>query len=88
MFVVVVLLLLRLAARWSDPDRRSSEGRGPGPRVVRRGRGDHGQTTAEYALVLIGAAALALLFITWATKTDRIGALFDFVMDQIMGRAR
>lgn len=46
---------------------------------------DAGQSTAEYALVLIGAAALALLLITWATKTDRIGKLFDFVLDRIKG---
>ena len=50
--------------------------------------GDRGQTTAEYALVLIGAAALALLLIAWATKTDRVGKLFDFVMEHITGSVR
>ena len=52
-----------------------------------RVRGDRGQTTAEYALVLIGAAAIALLLIAWASKTDRIGRLFDFALDHITGRA-
>lgn len=47
---------------------------------------DDGQTTAEYALVLLGAAAIALLVLAWATKTKRIGALFDFVLDQVVGR--
>ena len=30
-------------------------------------RGDRGQATAEYALVVVGAAAVALLLISWAT---------------------
>jgi hypothetical protein len=47
---------------------------------------DRGQTTAEYALVLLGAAAIALLLIAWATKTNRIGKLLDFVVDLIIGR--
>lgn len=51
-----------------------------------RGRGDGGQTTAEYALVLVGAAAIAVLLLAWATKTNRISRLFDLVMDQIVGR--
>jgi hypothetical protein len=49
-------------------------------------RSDRGQTTAEYALVLLGAAAIALLLVAWATKTNRIGKLLDFVVDQIVGR--
>ena len=58
------------------------------PRAGRRLGSDSGQTTAEYALVLIGAAALALLLIAWATRTDRVGKLFDFVMDHITGRVQ
>ncbi len=61
------------------PTRRAPSG------PQRRWRGDAGQTTAEYALVLIGAATLAVLLITWATKTDRIGKLFDAVMNQVTG---
>jgi hypothetical protein len=49
-------------------------------------RDDRGQTTAEYALVLLGAAAIALLLVAWATKTNRIGKLLDFVVDQVIGR--
>ena len=49
--------------------------------------GDAGQTTAEYALVLIGAAAIAVLLITWATRTDLIGNLFGWVMERVMGSA-
>jgi hypothetical protein len=48
---------------------------------------DSGQATAEYALVLLGAAAVALLLIGWATTTDQVSRLFDFVVDQIIGRS-
>jgi hypothetical protein len=54
----------------------------------RRGSDDAGQATAEYALVLVGAAAVALLLIAWATKTDRIGKLFDVVVDSVSGRVK
>jgi hypothetical protein len=47
---------------------------------------DRGQTTAEYALVLLGAATIALLLVAWAAKTNRIGKLLDFVVDQVIGR--
>jgi hypothetical protein len=48
---------------------------------------DSGQATAEYALVLLGAAAVALLLIGWATTTDQVSRLFDFVVDQVIGRS-
>jgi hypothetical protein len=50
---------------------------------------DSGQATTEYALVLLGAAAIALLIITWATAgggAGRIGSLFDLVIDAITGK--
>lgn len=47
-----------------------------------------GQATAEYALVLLGAAAVALVFVAWATKTGAIGDLFDAVMNQIKGKIK
>lgn len=50
-----------------------------------RRRGDRGQSTAEYALVLLGAATVALVFITWAAKSSRIGKLFDSVLDSVIG---
>lgn len=45
---------------------------------------DAGQTTAEYALVLLGVAAIALLVVAWATDTNRIGRLLDSVLDSIL----
>jgi hypothetical protein len=52
----------------------------------RRGRvvGDRGQSTAEYALVLLGAAAIALLVVAWATETDKVTDLFDSVVERIL----
>lgn len=42
-----------------------------------------GQTTAEYALVLLAAATIAMLVVGWAQGSNAIGALLDAVMDQI-----
>ena len=46
---------------------------------------DLGQATAEYALVLLGAAMVALILIGWATGGGggRIGGLLDRVIDAI-----
>ena len=52
-----------------------------------RWRSTAGQTTAEYALVILAAAALATLVIAWATKTDAINRLFDTVLDRVLGSA-
>jgi 4-hydroxybenzoate polyprenyltransferase len=60
----------------------------PGHRPHARGRGDGGQTTAEYGLVLLGAAGIALLLVGWATKSGAIGKLFDAVMDNVIGRVK
>ena len=48
--------------------------------------GEAGQATAEYALVLLAAATLALVLVAWATKSGRIGKLFDAVFDAIAGK--
>ncbi len=49
---------------------------------------ERGQASAEYALVLLGAAAIALLIVAWATKTDLIEKLLDTVMKSITGKAK
>ena len=51
--------------------------------VLARARGESGQTSAEYALVLLGAASVALLVALWAKDTDKIGKLLDTIFDQI-----
>ena len=47
--------------------------------------GESAQTTAEYALVLLGAAAVAMALVAWAGQTGAIGSLFDAVMDSLTG---
>ena len=74
--VVVLLGLLQSAAALSLARVRSA------------GRDDRGQSTAEYALVILGAAAVALLLIAWASQTDKIGQLLDSVIDSIISRFR
>ena len=49
---------------------------------------DRGQASAEYALVLLGAAAVALLVVAWATKSDLLGKLLDAVMNAITGKVK
>ncbi len=51
-----------------------------------RRRNDRGQTTAEYALVLLGAAAVALVLVAWATKSGKLTQLFDSVIDQVLSK--
>jgi hypothetical protein len=64
----------------SPPCRRSLS------RVGARTSGDAGQATAEYALVLLGAAAIALLIGIWATSgggAGKVGDLLDDVFSSI-----
>jgi hypothetical protein len=51
-------------------------------------QGDEGQATAEYALVLLGAAAVALLLVAWATHTNRIGKLLDSVVEKLLAEVK
>ena len=43
------------------------------------------QTTAEYALLIFGAATIAMLLVAWAGQTNRVGRLFDLVLRSIEG---
>jgi Flp pilus assembly pilin Flp len=50
---------------------------------------DSGQATTEYALVMLGAALVALLVVGWATGgggAGKIGHLFDRVIDAVTGK--
>ena len=54
---------------------------------MRAGRvvlGESGQSTAEYALVILGAVAIATLLITWATGSHAITQLFDSVINKVL----
>jgi len=46
-----------------------------------------GQTTAEYALVILAAAAIAIGLLAWARSSDRLPAFFDRIIDRILGEA-
>lgn len=64
----------------------------PAPTAISGGapvgsRREGGQATAEYALVLLGAAAIALLLAAWAAQSGQISALFDAVVGQLIDKA-
>lgn len=42
-----------------------------------------GQTTAEYALVLLAAAAVAVVLINWASGNDTLTEFFDAVVGKL-----
>lgn len=57
--------------------------------IRKRNVTDSGQATTEYALVLLGAAVIALLVVAWATDgggAGRIGELFDTVLTNVLDR--
>ena len=45
---------------------------------------ERGQATAEYALVMLAAAAIAGLVLAWATKSHAITRMFDAVIDKVI----
>jgi Flp pilus assembly pilin Flp len=45
---------------------------------------EEGQTTAEYALVILAAAAVAIVLITWAESSGKLPAFFDKVIDDLI----
>lgn len=50
---------------------------------------EDGQATTEYALVMLGAALVALLVVGWATTgggAGKIGRLFDRVIESIIDK--
>jgi len=48
-------------------------------------RGERGQTTAEYALVILAAAAIAVVLIVWARSSGKLPEFFDSIIDRIAG---
>jgi Flp pilus assembly pilin Flp len=54
-------------------------------------RDDRGQATTEYALVLLGAALVALLLVAWATAgggAGKIGGLLNRVLDAVTSKVQ
>jgi len=56
-------------------------------RVVDAIHREEGQTTAEYALVILAAAAVAVVLITWAHSSGKLPAFFDQIIDTVIGNA-
>lgn len=54
----------------------------------RTGRDERGQATAEYALVLIAAVAIAGLLIAWAKRTGIVDQVMDAVFRSLLGDAK
>ena len=52
--------------------------------VGRVDRSEAGQSTAEYALVMIAAAAIAGLVLMWAHKTNLVSGLFNAVIHKVL----
>lgn len=80
--------MARPAAEWSDPGTTSPETPvgTPGADSTTAGRivvDEGGQATAEYALVIVAAAAIALALIIWATSTGTLSSLFDAVLAKV-----
>ena len=48
---------------------------------------EEGQTTAEYALVILAAAAVAVVLIAWARSSGKLPAFFDGIIDNVTGSA-
>jgi Flp pilus assembly pilin Flp len=51
-------------------------------------RREEGQTTAEYALVILAAAAVAVVLITWAHSSGKLPAFFDNILDSVVSEAQ
>lgn len=56
--------------------------------AVRPRADERGQASAEYALVLLGAAAVALLIVAWATKTQLVSKLLDAVLGALTDKVK
>ncbi len=55
--------------------------------VLCRLKWEAGQTTAEYALVLLAAAAVAVILIKWASSNSTLNDFFDVIVSKLVQRA-
>ncbi|HYV01645.1 MAG TPA: DUF4244 domain-containing protein [Actinomycetota bacterium] len=77
-------LYIWIGSRWLHRVRADGSP-GPASWFARIKTRQDGQTTAEYALVLLAAAAVAFVLIAWAQSTDKLPAFFDMIIDSITG---
>lgn len=52
--------------------------------IMRLLQDESAQTTAEYALVILGAAAIAGILISWAGSSGIIKKLFDGIFNKLI----
>ena len=71
---------LRAVNHWCHP-RRLVAG------LQARALTQRGQGTVEYALVLLGAAAVALALVAWVARSGAVGQLFDSVVGRVLRSA-
>lgn len=57
-----------------------------GDYVACRANSERAQSTVEYAVLLLGAAAVAMLVVAWVSQSDVVGRLFDSVFDRIISQ--
>ena len=84
----MITFLLALI-RWHWTSRGAMPALPSSPPTTRRCRGDSGQATTEYALVLLAAALVGLLVVGWATAgggAERVGDLFDNVIESVIDK--
>ncbi len=79
MFRLVVQLMAFLPKGWRTFRAWGVAWLSEGPSLRR----EEGQTTAEYALVILAAAAVAIVLITWARSSGKLPAFFDKIIDEI-----
>lgn len=48
-------------------------------------RSERAQTTAEYALVILAAAAIAVALLVWARSSGKLPEFFDTIIDKVVG---
>lgn len=51
---------------------------------MHRLRSERGQATAEYALVMIAAASIAVALIVWATTSNVLPGFFNAVIQKLI----
>jgi Flp pilus assembly pilin Flp len=87
LFVRIHAWVIATGAQWAGwgwehmPNRR-------GPVGSSAADGEGGQTTAEYALVILAAAAIAIVLIAWARSSGKLPAFFDKIIDDITNSAQ
>jgi hypothetical protein len=77
--LITIYLHVRLALLDMDDHLRSG----------RHARGERGQATTEYALILLAAALVGLMVVAWATAgggAARISRLFNSVIDSVVDK--